>query len=390
MKKKRKIKTKPLKSLKILQLIVMDKVRTGGGIQLFRLSKELVKFGHDVTALFSENHEYSEDFSIFEDTGIDLRFLKMERIKLNFRSIRMLRALRDFIKQGDFDIIHVHKGRAATLTWFATFGFDINMISNRGVTTPLTFLRSLKYRWKKIRRIIAVSESVKNVIIETGNVDSKKIDVVYGSVDTEIFKPGVKSTIREEFKIPKQKRIIGFIGNSGKRKGLGYLLEAFQILSEKTNNLVLFLVGVERSALNKFELPPQITSKIITPGFRRDTLNFLSGFNIFAFSGISEEGLTGSVREAASVGLPIITTDVAGNPELIIDGESGLVVPKQDPIALASAMERLLSFPDEARALGIKARETVLSFMTNEYRTKKIESIYFEVLNDSDNLNIDK
>ena len=390
MKKKRKIKTPPQKSLKILQLIVMDKLRTGGGIQLFRLSKELVKCGHNVTALFAENHEYSEDFNVFEDTGIDLKFMKMERIKVNFRSIRMLQDLRSFIKQGDFDIIHVHKGRAATLTWFATFGFDINMISNRGVTTPLTFFRSLKYRWKKIRRIIAVSESVKNVIIETGKVDSKKIDVVYGSVDSNIFKPGKKSTIREEFKISPEKKIIGFIGNSGKRKGLDYLLKAFQILNKKTHNLVLFLVGVERSALSKFELPPQITSKIITPGFRRDTLNFLSGFDIFAFSGISEEGLTGAVREAASVGLPIITTDIAGNPELIIDGESGLVVPKRDSIALASAIERLLNYPDEARGFGLKAREMILSFMTNEYRTKKIESIYFEILKDSDNSNIDK
>ena len=83
-------------------------------------------------------------------------------------------------------------------------------------------------------------ERVKNVIIDTGNVDSKKIDVVYGSVDVNVFKPGRRSTIRKEFKITPEKKIIGFIGNSGKRKGLEYLLNNLHSLKFISTNSLSF------------------------------------------------------------------------------------------------------------------------------------------------------
>ena len=80
------------------------------------------------------------------------------------------------------------------------------------------------------------------------------------------------------------------------------------------------------------------------------------------------------------MGLPIVTTDVAGNAELINDNHSGLVVPPYDAPALARALEFLLDNSDNAAQFGKNARDFVVKNMTNELRVDKIEKIYYDIL----------
>ncbi|HDS09373.1 MAG TPA: glycosyltransferase family 1 protein [Firmicutes bacterium] len=374
------------KSLKILEFILMDKLRTGGGIQVFRLAKELRQRGHDVTVLFSENPQFRDDFNVFNGTGVDVKFMKIDKIRLNLKSIKAMLEFRRFLKSENFDIIHCHKGKATTFAYFSLFGLDHNLISNRGVTSPIGFLRSLKYKSKKVKKIIAVSNAVKDVLVGQAGIPSEKVEVVYGSVDADEFKPGLISRLREEFKIGNENKIIGFVGNAGERKGLPYLLSAFKILLNSTNKIVLVLVGIEKEDLEKYHLPPQITSRIVTTGFWKDVPNLMSGFDFFAFSGVSDEGLTGTVREAASCGLPIVTTEVAGNSELIRHRISGLVVPPRDPERLAEALAYLINNTEKGKVFGMKAREYVLRKMTDQSRTKRIERIYYQVIKDSEKI----
>ncbi len=360
----------------------MDKLRTGGGIQLYRLAKELSRREHNVTALFADNPEFNGDFEIFKDTGVILKFMKLNKIKLNPSSIKSLIEFRRFIQEENFDIIHCHKGKATTFAYFATLGLDVSLISNRGVTSPIGFWRSIKYKNEKIKKIIAVSKAVKDVLVNDAGIPEEKIEVVYGSVDTGEFKPGIKSTLRKEFNLVKDSKVIGFVGNAGERKGLPYLIESFKILLKTHSNIYLILVGIEREQLKQFALPPQVTSFVITTGFRKDVPNLMAGFDIFAFSGISDEGLTGTVREAASCGIPIVTTDVAGNGELIRNKVSGLVVPIKDPERMAEAFDFLFKNYGKAKEFGVKAREIVLKKMTDQNRTSRIEKIYYQARKD--------
>jgi len=371
------------KKLKILEIIVQNRLRSGGGIQMYTLSGELVKRGHQVCALYKEPVGHRGDFSIFDGSGIDLRFMNMGRVKPNLRTLKTVRELRALIVSEGFDIIHAHKGNAVDLCWLATIGLGIPIITNRGVISPQGFFQSLKYRSWKIRRIIAVSQAVKDVMVKTGHIDPAKITVVYGSVDIGEFAPGRRSTIRSELSIPGDAAVIGYIGSALPRKGLPHLFEAFALLRALRKGIVLVLVGVEPADLARFSLTEDLKSAVITAGFRRDVPNCMAGFDVFAFPGIADEGLTGTVREAAAMALPIVTTDIAGNSELIRDHETGLVVPKADSGALAEAIAYLLDNRDTARRFGENARRSVVETMSIKARAERIEGIYYDVLENS-------
>lgn len=80
------------------------------------------------------------------------------------------------------------------------------------------------------------------------------------------------------------------------------------------------------------------------------------------------------------MGLPVITTDVAGNRELIKNGETGLVVPMKDSTAMAVAIEKLLADMEIAKKLGENARNFVEENMSNEIRAEKMEKLYMEII----------
>ena len=368
------------RKLKILHIIVQGRLRSGGGIQLYLLAKELVNMGHHVCAIYNKNDVVEDDFAVFENTGINVKFFAMARAKLNKSTLMIVKQLRSFLKKEQFDIIHAHKGNAVDLVWLATTGLNMNIVTNRGVISPLDFFQGFKYRTKKLKRIIAVSRAVKDVMVETAGIDPEKVSVVYGGVDINEFKPGIVSTIRREYNISEDQKVIGYVGSALPRKGLKYLIEAFEILNEKYKKLVLLLVGVTHNDLKNYRVKNILKNSVIPAGFRKDVAQCMAGFTVFAFSGTADEGLTGTVREAAAIGLPVVTTDVGGNSELICNNKNGLVVPKKDPQALAAALEFLLENREKAEMFGKNAREFVVQNMSSEVRSQAIEKIYYEIV----------
>ncbi|MCE5249393.1 glycosyltransferase family 4 protein [bacterium] len=366
--------------LKILQIIVQNKLRSGGAIQMFHLAKELSRRGHRVCAVYNKKGLIEEDFTVFDNTGIDLRFLEMGRLAPTTRSLSAVLSLRRLIREYDFDIIHAHKGNAVDLVVCATLGMNMPIVTNRGVNIPLHFFQSLKYRTHKVKKIIAVSQAVKEVMVKTGHISLDKIAVIYGSVDTDRFNPEISSSLRDELALDNDIRIIGFVGNSHPRKGLRYLLRSFENLCRTYENVALVLLGVSEKDFMKYETEITRRNRVFPVGFRKDVPNCMASFDVYVFPGIRDEGLTGSLREAACMGLPVITTDVAGNGELIVDGYNGLVIPPGDTDALTAALSYMLENHDDARTFGQRAREFIVTHMSNSIRVDAVESIYYNVL----------
>lgn len=367
--------------MKILQIIEQEQIRSGGAMQMYRLSKELVKRGHDVTAVFGYNKNMKSDFNIFEGSGVKLRFFNIKRLKLNLDTLKNILKLRKFIKEEKFDVIHSHKGSDLNYLILGLIGINIPIIANRGMSNELTFYNSLKYKMSKVYKTISVAKEVKKIMVESGKIPENKIEVVYGSVDVDDFNPKRESTIREEFSIGSDKIVIGYVGSALPRKGIQYLVDSFEILCKKRENLLLLLAGITEEGLSKFNIPDSIKNKIVTAGFRWDVANCMGGMDLFVFSGITDEGLTGTVREAAAMGLPIVTTDVAGNRELIFDMETGILVKKADAEDMARGLEKLLSDEELRKRIGENARKFVVENMSDKVRVDKIEKIYSDAIN---------
>lgn len=367
--------------MNILEIIPQGELRSGGGIQMYRLSKSLSERGHKLFLIYKTPEENRKvDFEKIDKSGIDISFMKIGRVRVNIETLKNIFKLRKFIKENKIDIVHSHKGATDGMLVLATLGMNTPIVANRGVINLLNYFNGFKYRTKKIDRVVAVSTVVKEIMADSGKINRDKIEVIFGSVDIKEFSPERESTIREEFKIENDKIVIGFAGNAGKRKGLVYLAEAFKSVAEKYKNVVLLLVGVNENDKDRLGFTGETADRVICAGFRRDVANCMAGMDIFVFPGIAEEGLTGTVREAAAVGLPVITSDIAGNRELIKNEETGLVVPIKDENAIVNAIVKLIENRDMAEKMGRAARKFVEENMSNEIRAEKMEKLYSEII----------
>jgi glycosyltransferase involved in cell wall biosynthesis len=93
------------------------------------------------------------------------------------------------------------------------------------------------------------------------------------------------------------------------------------------------------------------------------------------------EGLSNAILEAMAAGLPVVATTVGGNPELVADGRTGLLVPPRDPGALANAMSLLLADPRKAQAFGAAGKQRVMTEFLLERMVRETESFYLRAVN---------
>jgi glycosyltransferase involved in cell wall biosynthesis len=177
--------------------------------------------------------------------------------------------------------------------------------------------------------------------------------------------------------VPEGARVIGTIARLAPTKGLQYLFLAFaQLLHEWPDlHLVILGTGELEAELRARVAELDITRNVTFAGFRSDVAAVLRRFDLYAMSSIWE-GMPLAILEAMAGALPIVATAVGGVPELIRDGETGLLVPPRDPDALAGGLRRLLADPELARRLGQQARSHVRATQTVEAMVTASRALY--------------
>jgi len=140
-------------------------------------------------------------------------------------------------------------------------------------------------------------------------------------------------------------------------------LRAAGIVLENRRDVVFCAVGdgEKRAVIEEMACELGLGKRFIFAGQRKDVGVFLKSFDIFVLAS-KKEGLGTSVLDAQAVGLPVVACAAGGIPEMIRDGWNGLLVPQEDPAALARALMKLVSQPEFRRQLGAEAREFVGDF----------------------------
>ncbi len=159
-------------------------------------------------------------------------------------------------------------------------------------------------------------------------------------------------------------RVVGFIGRLVREKGVFELLRALHRVRQVLPGARLLVVGEALSsdrargaggALARLVAALDLAGAIVFTGFRDDVPQLLALMDVFALPS-HREGVPRSVIEAMAAGRPVVATDIRGCRELVVDGETGLLVPVDAPEALADALLGLLQDPPRARALGEAGR----------------------------------
>jgi len=293
-----------------------------------------------------------------------------------WRLARLIRA------QG-IEVVHCQKGRARTLALLAGLLVKIPvMILNRGVSFPLDRWNRLGYTTSRVTAIIAVCESIKRGLVAAG-VPSGKIEVIYSGTDLARFHPQVDgSGVRRELRLGPEHALITQIGIRSWR-GNDDVLEAMGRVHRAAPHCRLLFVGAP---------PPRITSMldkarrrglagvVTVLGHRHDIPAILAGSDLVVDASYAGLGLTGSLREALAVETPVIGTRLEGIPELISDGETGLLVPPRNPEALAQAMLRMIENPTRAKAMARAGRKRVETRFSTTVKVERTEALYTRLL----------
>ena len=178
-----------------------------------------------------------------------------------------------------------------------------------------------------------------------------------------------------------QEKLIVSVGRFAPEKGHRYLIEALNLLNRQDIAWSCRFLGDGELAeeLGKLASSHGLSERVSFPGFCEDVFPVLLTAGVFVLPSLHESS-PNALIEAMGVGLPCIASGVGGIVDLIEDGENGILVPPQNPDALASALHRVLTEPDFARKLGRNARASIQQKFNSVESMRKLEGIYSGLL----------
>jgi glycosyltransferase involved in cell wall biosynthesis len=222
--------------------------------------------------------------------------------------------------------------------------------------------RRMAYRLvSRMATMVAVSEDLRRFVTRSVGIPSEKIKVIYNGQDVlPPLGPEKKLSLRDELGLAEDEQVIGVVGSLYPVKGHKYLLAAVpQVLKHHPRTIFLIVGRGELELALKEEVKRcGVEKQVRFLGFRNDVSALLSIMDIFVLPSLSE-GLSIALLEAMAAGKPVVATNVGGNPELVIDGETGFSVPPSDPDALAAKICLLLGERARARNFGENGRNRV-------------------------------
>jgi glycosyltransferase involved in cell wall biosynthesis len=236
--------------------------------------------------------------------------------------------------------------------------------------------RRMAYRLaSRYARMVTVSEDLKGFVTQRTGIPSQLMRVIYNGIDAfPDVEPNEQARLRNEIGLHGQDQIVGAVGSLYPVKGHRFLIEAVPTIIEACPRARFVLVGRgdQEVPLKEQVKKLGIERYVYFLGLRQDISKLLSIMDVFVLPSLSE-GLSVATLEAMASARPVVATRVGGNPELVVDGETGMLVPSEDSHALAKSIADLLLDRSRATLLGQRGRARVeqsfqMHMMVGQYR----------------------
>jgi glycosyltransferase involved in cell wall biosynthesis len=351
---------------------------SGGAEQFTLLVKGLREKGHNLHTVCVSGSPLEERM---RNEGFNVLALPM------WNDVDLYSALRiaHYCLQNNIEIIHAMHSRGHSVALLAEYLMRrIPLVVTRRVSFFIqdNLYTRFKYRNKRIDKFICVSEAVKKELINF-KISDEKINVIYSGVDTEKFRPKDKdSKLLEKLGIPLSKPIVGGIANFSKWKGQKIFIESAKIVKERKLNVHFLLAGAgnDGEPVRGWVEANGLKDMFTLHGFVDHVPSFMSLIDVFVSPSVGAEGLSGTLREALAMGLPVIATDVGGNKEIVKHMESGVIVPPSVPEAIADGIEFMLKNREKARSMAETGRKFVIENLSVKKMVERTERIYLELV----------
>ena len=251
------------------------------------------------------------------------------------------------IKQLRPHVVHAHDPHAVAMASLA-----LNM-SRQPKRAPLVASRRVDFRlkgnalsrWKydQVDLFICASHAIRKMLLDDG-VAADRAVTVHEGIDLARVESAPAAPLHEQLWLPHNAPIVGNVAALVPHKGQKHLIEAAALVVRKVPDARFVIAGEGdlRASLEQQIKHHSLEKHVLLAGFRTDVLSLHKAFNIFVMSSVTE-GLGTSLLDAMAAGKPIVATTAGGMPEVVKDGETGILVPARDDRALADAIVRLLS-----------------------------------------------
>jgi glycosyltransferase involved in cell wall biosynthesis len=335
---------------------------------------------------------------IYRENNIEVIILNMPRLQKTEDPIKLLRYLLSgfncvlelckIIKKENINIVHANDlldiwgPIAARISRIKSIQ-HIRMILPKGIIN-----RSLvRYLNEFVDRIVSVSKGTQDNLF---GIKESKCRVIYDWLDPEIIgHTNYIKSMRDEYSISSDTKIIGIIGRLQWWKGQHLAIDAFNLVQKSYENAILVICGGEvhgkhkeySQALISQVANLGISQKVIFTGYRSDVINILQNLDVFIHCSVLPDPLPGVVMEASFCKIPVIAPNAGGIPEEIIDGETGFLYSPGNLLDLSQKIIEVLNLDlKKIEEIGEKGNKLVSNKFNKELLCEEFEALYQELV----------
>lgn len=357
----------PARQLRIAHVTATFWAGSGGIILREALALDDERYSNTILA-----PGYGALFDRAEEAGLSV--IRLKRMGAGRRvypwaDVEAVRELTAHLRAGDFDLVHTHAGRAGLVGRLAArqvgvpavvhtlHGFPFNEFQS-----PLTrsVLRSVERRLARITDYfltdgtMVASEAVRLKIAPPDRIRAliSPIDAVTPVTET------TRRHARRLLGLPDGAKVIGTTARLAKQKGPLDMVAAIAALKRPDVYMVWLGDGELRAKTEKLVRKEGLGERFLLPGARDDVLRLLPAFDVFVMPSLWE-GLSCSVVEAMTCGIPVVATAVNSVPEVVIPGQTGLLARPGDAASLSRALAYMLDNPADAARMAEAARSRI-------------------------------
>lgn len=358
-------------------------------LNFFKGQYQLLSKDFNITAIASQKERLHE---IGKENEINVHYIPMKREISLFKDFYSLICfICYFIKERPY-IVHGNTPKGSLLSmiaaWITRVPIRIYMCHGLRYQGCGGFKRKLLMFMERISckcatEVMCVSNGIKEVLIEDKITNKEPVVIWNGSVrgiDTIKFNPDNfkdNSNLKQQYNLDENDFILTFVGRIVKDKGINELVEAVNVLHSKYANIKLLLIGrLENTGNPVSDITKKIIDEsdfIIATGPQSNIASFLSITDLFVFPSY-REGFGLSLMEAGAMGVPSLASNIPGCNEVVIDGETGILIPSHSSQAIIDSIEKLYNNRELLNKIKSNCRNSIIE----RYEQNKLWQYYKE------------